>query len=217
VLAAVVLPAVALGQVITETKVVNLDGDPELEQVIPQETCTTFADGAGASACAPEQFSLRRLVIEDTCAGAPYAKVISSEQDDVSQLQVRQLDGLTPRPEVFFDLRSGATGGAGEVRIVRWDDGPPGGCPDAKDLFRYPTKKTRGRIPRGAKFRDGFTERIRNFTKRYAGLEIRVSEYYVDRDDANCCPSFRRLTWFGYSGGKDRYERYRTRVKRIKK
>ena len=216
-LAAFVLPAIALGQGITDTKVVNLDGDPDLEHVIPQEACTTLADRAVVAACTPDQFAQRRIVIEDTCNGAPYSKVISSEQDDVYKLQVRQFDGLTPRPEVFFDLRSGATGGVGELRIVRWDDGLPGSCPRAKDLFVYPSKKTRGRVPRGAKYRDGFTERVRNFTKRYAGLEIRVSEYYVDRDDANCCPSFRRFTWFGYSGGKDRYERYRTRVKRIKK
>jgi hypothetical protein len=41
-------------------------------------------------------------------------------------------------------------------------------------------------------------------------------ETYVDRDDAFCCPSFRRVSYFRYRGGRDRYVRYATRVTRIK-
>jgi hypothetical protein len=42
-------------------------------------------------------------------------------------------------------------------------------------------------------------------------------ETYVDRDDAFCCPSFRRVTQFRYSRARDEYVRYSTRVSRIKK
>jgi hypothetical protein len=55
------------------------------------------------------------------------------------------------------------------------------------------------------------------FSKRYRGREIRLTETYVDRDDAFCCPSFRRVTYFRYSGARKRYVRYRTAVRRIKR
>jgi hypothetical protein len=156
-------------------------------------------------------------VIQDTCNGAPYARVVSSLQDDVATLRVAQVDGLTPRPEIFFDLRSGASGRVGEARIVRWDDGPAGGCPEPRLLFKYPSRRTRGRVPHGARSIAGFDERIGEFSSRYPGKELRLIEVYVDRNDALCCPSFERVTYFGYSGGRDSYERYRTRVRRIKK
>jgi hypothetical protein len=211
-----VVPAVALGQLITDTRTVNLDADPALEQVIPQEVCTSLAGGAATSACTPDQYTQRRVVIEDTCKGGPYALAVSSVQDTVDRLMVANLDGLTPRPEIFFDMRSGASGRVGDTRVVRWDDGPAGGCPQARTLFRY-SKKTRGKVPRGAAYRDNYSVALRELSKRYAGKEIRLLESYVDRNDPFCCPSFKRTSFFGYSGGKDSYERYRTRVKRIKK
>ena len=129
-LAALVVPAVALGRVITETKVVNLDGDPDLEQVIPQEPCLPFAGGASSSACTPDQFVQRRIVVEDTCNGAPYAKAISSAQEAVIKLEVSNFTDITDRPEIFFDLRSGAGGRVGEIRVVSWEDGPTAtACP----------------------------------------------------------------------------------------
>jgi hypothetical protein len=217
-LAALVLPALAPGAPVTKTKTVNLDGDPELEQVIPQEVCTTFAGGAGASACAPDQFAERRVVVEDTCNGAPYTRVISSAQEAVIKLKVSNFEDITDRPEIFFDLRSGAGGRFGEIRMVSWEDGPtPGSCPVPRSLFRYPSQRTRGRVPRGAKSGDTFDATLRDVSKRYAGKELRLRETYVDRNDALCCPSFERITWFGYSAGKDLYVRFRTHVKRIRK
>ena len=101
-----------------EYEEVNLDKDPvgrrelaaltDLEQVIPQETCLTFAGGASSSACTPDQFEQRRIVVEDTCNGAPYAKAISSAQEAVIKLEVSNFTDITDRPEIFFDLRSGA-------------------------------------------------------------------------------------------------------------
>jgi hypothetical protein len=217
-LAALVVPALAIGAPITKTKFVNLDGDPELEQVIPQEVCTTFAGGAVASACEPDQFAQRRVVVEDTCNGAPYTRVISSEQEAVIKLAVSNFEDITPRPEIFFDLRSGAGGRVGEIRVVSWEDGPiPGSCPQPRALFRYPSKRTRGRVPKRAKSGDTFDATLRDVSKHYAGKELRLRETYVDRNDALCCPSFERITWFAYSAGKDLYVRLRTHVKRIRK
>lgn len=111
----------AFGEV-TQTRVANLDGDPDLEQVIPQEV--------------PGTYPQRRIVISDTCNGAPYARVVSSEQDAAVALEVSNFEDITPRPEIFFDLRSGAGARVGEIRIVSWEDGPtPGACPAPRDLY----------------------------------------------------------------------------------
>ena len=218
VLVLLALPALASGQGITTTRVVGLDADPAPEQVIPQEVCTRLMGSVVASACAPDQYEQRRVVVADTCNNAPYAVVISSVQDTVDRLVIRNLDGVTDRPEIFFDMRSGASGRVGDTRIVRWDDpAAAGGCPSARTLFRYPSRRTLGKIPRGARYRDSYGARLRDFTKRYPGEEIGLTETYVDRNDPFCCPSFERTTYFGYSRGRDAYKRYRTRVKRIKK
>jgi hypothetical protein len=216
VLALLALPAAGLAQGVTKTRSVNLDADPDLERVIPQEVCTALTASAGQSACPPEQFVQRRVVIEDVCNGAPYAVVASSVQDTVDRLEVRNIDALTNQPEIFFDMRSGASGRVGDTRILRWGDASAGACPQVRTLFRY-SRKTRGKIPRGARYRDNYSARLRDFSKRFAGEEIRLTEAYVDRDDPFCCPNFKRTTYFGYSASKDEYVRYSTRVKRIKK
>jgi hypothetical protein len=217
VLALLVAPAAAMAQGVTDTRTVNLDADPALEEVIPQEVCTALSAGARVSVCTPDQYPQRRLVIADTCNGAPTPVVISSVQDNVDVLRIENFVGLGDRPEIFFDMRSGASGRVGDTRLVRWGDASNAACPKPRTLFRYPSKRTRGRVPRGAAYHDNYSVRLRDFSKRFAGKEIRLTESYVDRNDPFCCPSFKRTTFFGYSAGKDRYVRYRTRVKRIKK
>ncbi len=193
----------AFGEV-TQTRVANLDGDPDLEQVIPQEV--------------PGIYPQRRIVISDTCSGAPYARVVSSEQDAAVVLEVSNFEDITPRPEIFFDLRSGAGARVGEIGIVSWEDGPtPGACPAPRSLFRYPSRRTRGRLPKKAVARSSFAAVLRDVSKRHAGKELRLYEYYVDRDDPLCCASFRRTTDFGYNAARDLYVKFRTRVKRIRR
>jgi hypothetical protein len=216
-LAAFVLPPAALGGAVTKSKSANLDRDAALERVVPEQVCETAATGANVSACGPGQFAQRRIVIEDTCKGVRYSRVVSTEQDAVIKLVVSNFEDVTPRPEIFFDLRSGAGGRVGEVRIVSWEEGTPPACPNARMLFRYPSRRTLGRVPRGAKSHDTFDATLRDVTKRYGGKEVRLRETYVDANDALCCPSFERVTWFGYNAGKDLYVRLRTHVKRIRK
>jgi hypothetical protein len=218
VLVVLAVPGLALGKLITQPRTVNLDGDPAPEQVIPQEVCLPPAGGAAGSACPPEQLAQRQVVVADTCNGAPYTRAISTQQDAVIKLEVSNFENVTPRPEIFFDLRSGAGGRVGELGLVRWNDGPmPGACPEPRALFRYPSKRTLGRVPRRAKSHDTFDATLKNVTKRYAGKEIRLRETYVDRNDALCCPSFVRTTLFGYNAGMDLYVRVRSKVKRIRK
>jgi hypothetical protein len=155
-------------------------------------------------------------VIQDTCVGEPYTRAASSVQDWVDRLRVVETDGATSRPEIFFDLRSGATGRGGDVRVVRYGDRKGGARPKTHTLFHYPTTKTLGPIPRGAAGRDSFSAFVRDYRKQSRGKEIRLVETYVDRDDAFCCPSFRRVTYFRFARNPDTYVRYRTRVRRIK-
>jgi hypothetical protein len=197
----------------------NLDAGPVREHVVPQRVCRTAAGDIHLPqpTCSADEFPQRRVAIEDVCEGKAYISVISSVQDTVDRLKVVNADPTTQRPEVFFEARSGATGRGGDVRVVRYDpiEGSP--CSKPRRLFRYPTRATLGTVPRGAAERDSFGALIGEFSKRYKGREIRMNETYVDRDDAFCCPSFRRITFFRYESGQDRYVRYQTRVKRIKK
>jgi hypothetical protein len=57
---------------------------------------------------------------------------------------------------------------------------------------------------------------LREYTRRYKGKEVRLVETYLDRDDAFCCPSFKRVTYFRFSPRPDRFVRYGTRVSRIR-
>jgi hypothetical protein len=211
------LPSLALAAAGDRPRTVNLDSDPAPETVVAEKLCES-TDGSlvpPAPTCGVDQFPRRRVKIEDTCGGQPTNVAISSTQDFVDRLRVTEADGATARPETFFDLRSGATGRGGDIRVVRYDD-VVGACPQPRDLFRYPSKRTLGPIPKGAFGRDSFSVAVRNFSKRYRGKEVRVRETYVDRNDAFCCPSFERRTFFRFNRKLDRYARYQSSVKRIK-
>lgn len=81
---------VALGRNPDRPRTVNLDSDPEPEQVVPRHLCR-LADGTltvPPPECTEDQFPARRIEIVDTCAGAPYTRTISTVQDDVYRLGV---------------------------------------------------------------------------------------------------------------------------------
>jgi hypothetical protein len=205
----------ALGQDTSKTG--NLDSDPALEKVVARQLCEA-TDGTLQLAqpeCGADQFPRRRIEIEDTCGGKSYRRPISSVQDFVDVLRLVNAVGSAARQEVFFDLRSGATGRGGDIRLVRYGGG--GSCPTPHSIFHYPTSKTIGPVPRGASGHDSFSVSLGNYSDRYRGREIRVVETYIDRDDAYCCPTFKRTTHFRFAGKRDTYVRYRTQVKRLKK
>jgi hypothetical protein len=215
VVAGLALLATSAAGDVTAPVTVNLEGDPAPERVVPREVCEA-TDGKlnpPSPKCGSDQISRRRIEIEDTCDGRQRVLVISSLQDFITRLQVREADGITRAPEIFFDVRSGASGRVGEARLVRY-----GGtaCARAKTLFRYPTSRTTGRRPRGTLGVNSFFASMGESSKRYRGKELRLTETYIDRDDALCCPSFRRVTFFRHSRKRDRYVPFRTRAKRIK-
>jgi hypothetical protein len=199
-------------------RVANLDGGPELESVRARSVCQ--APGGALSApqntkCATGSFPRHRIDLEDTCAGSPRTLALSSVQDFVVRLRATEIDGDTAHKEIFFDVRSGATGRGGVVRIVRMVDGAAGTCARAESLFRYPSKAAIGRLPRGATALSSWDAEVRDYTSRYRGKEVRLFETFVDRDDAYCCPTFLRKTFLRLAGG-ERYVRFRSETRRVK-
>jgi len=100
---------------------------------------------------------------------------------------------------VFVDLRSGASGRAGETRLVAWR-----GC-RPRDLFRYDSDRPTRR-PHGTVDVSSFALVVKDIERRFKGLELRLSEGFVF-----CCPSVQKLTYLRYDRRSDRYVRYRTR------
>ena len=122
---------------------------------------------------------------------------------------VRDLDGVTKRPEILIDARNGAAGHAGIVKVVRYTGR---GCASPRTLFRYATDRPQLAPPAGYGITQ-FWVNVRNYERRFAGLELRLSEYYVDGDDSLCCPSAVRRTFFRYSRCRGAYVAYRTFVR----
>src|SRR5919198_831257 len=82
-------------------KTANLDSDSALERVVARTLCEA-PDGtltAPQPTCTGNRFPRRRLEIEDSCNGQPAQVAISSVQDNVYRLRIRQIDGATRRPE----------------------------------------------------------------------------------------------------------------------
>jgi hypothetical protein len=187
VLVSVVLPSALALAAADAPLSANLDSDPALEHVVSRQLCEA-PDGkftVPPPPCSDDQFPRRRIEVEDSCNGKGYTFAISSVQDFVDRLRVTNADGRTKRPEIFFDLRSGATGRGGEAQVVRIVDERRGVCPRPRILFRYPRKSTLGPIPRGALAHDSWSPVLRDFTRHYRGKG--------DPDDRDIRRSQRRL------------------------
>jgi hypothetical protein len=57
---------------------------------------------------------------------------------------------------------------------------------------------------------------VKEIERRFRGREVRLTEGFVRRGDAFCCPSVRKTTYLRYDAARDRYVRYRTRVRRLR-
>lgn len=181
-----------------ESKRGDLDGDGQNETVR-----SVRIDVKGVES----MFDPTQIRIEDTCKGKPVRRYVTGRQDSLVKLRLKRIDtheGL----DVFADLRSGAAARQGETDIVAWR-----GC-RAHRLFRYrsthPTAK-----PKGTTGEVGpFDVRVRNYAKRYRGLEVRLAEGFLSKGEAECCPSTKKVTYWRYSAKRDRYIRYSTKLTR---
>ena len=200
VLGLLVLAVPAQAFVGPETKRSDLDGDGERETIRSMRV-----DRKGVE----DRFDQTKIVVTDTCRGQRVSRRIAGPQDNLAFMRFKRAD---PRPgrEVFVDLRSGARALAGETRLVAWRRCAP------RNLFRYLTERPTAR-PRGATGDvASFAVSVRNLTGRYRGLEIVLDErFYARGEPAPSCGTFKKLTYWRYAGGPDRYIRYDTRVKRV--
>jgi hypothetical protein len=55
---------------------------------------------------------------------------------------------------------------------------------------------------------------LKDFTRRFRGNELRLSEGWVTRTDALCCPTYEKLSFYRYVKSRDRFVRYHTELKR---
>jgi hypothetical protein len=196
----------------------NLDSDPSPERVLVRDLCRAGGGTIVAKpVCGPTEVQAHRVEIEDVCGAGPRVIQLSGVVDYVLQFAVTDADADRARSEVFLDVRRGATGRGGAAGVVRLGAPGPDGCPQPKWLLRYPSRATLGARPRGAAGLASWGLNLANYKKALPGREVRIAETYVDRDDPYCCPSFMRFSYFRFERRKDRYVRFATRVKRIKR
>ena len=179
----------------------DLDGDPGVESA---RTAPVIVSG--------EQWTEVR--VSDACPdGTTTDRRISGVEESLGHLRLVEADTVAGR-EVFVDLRSGASGRAGEFRLVAWRPAVP--CPAPRTLFSYATERS-SRPPRGAlRGASNFRALVRNVERRFPGREVVLDEFFVGRGGAGCCPSFRKRRYFRFDRRSDRYKRYRTRVTRLR-
>ena len=108
-------------------------------------------------------------------------------------------------------LRDGARGVLGEARLVSWRPNRAA-CRKEKALFVYDSDRHTA-TPRGGTgdisyFNARFTER----EARLRGPEILVDERFLRPSDPPFAGSIRKLTFWRFDAGRDRYVRYDSRV-----
>ena len=196
----------------------DLDGDGTNETVRARETACFNAEEAHPPPCTRDD--LRTLVVEvmDSCAGGPgeVALTLSREMEYVSIGRILDADRDGQRRELAFEVRAGAAARAVQAKIVSFRTSAEGCVAVRKTLFSYPRNDSVGRRPRGTSFSTGALQ-IKDFTKRYAGLELRTIESYARGSDPGCCPTWQRTTYWRFDRTRDRYRTYRTKLVRLRR
>ena len=202
---ALALAAPASAWVGPEQKTGDLDGDGQGETVSSKRV-----DIKGVA----NAFDQTEVRVADTCPdGRQFDARIAGPQDNLALMRLKAAD-TRPGREVFVDLRSGAAGRLGEARLVAWRERAGLPCRAPRNLFFYkdPTRRPRGSTGDVS----SFLIRVRNITRRYRGLEIALDERFLRRGDANCCGTFKKVSYWRYSRARDRYVVYRTVVRRVR-
>jgi hypothetical protein len=198
----------------------DLDADGTNETVRVRETACFDANGSTRPPCSRSDDVFRTLVVEvvDPCGvpGGERVLRLSREMEAVSLGRILDADGDGQRRELAFEVRAGAASRAVQAKIVSFKAGPDGCVAVRRTLFSYPRKDSTGPIPRGAYFSTGSLQ-IKDFTKRFAGLELRTYESYARGDDPGCCPTWERMSHWRFDKAGDRYRRYRTKITRLRR
>jgi hypothetical protein len=199
-----VVPASAFVEPIT--KRAELDGDPGTETVVVRPHRPPGAQ---------DTFERTQVRVRDTCPPGPIDRRIAPIHDNLERLRLRRAD-RRPGAEVFVVLRDGARGVLGEARLVAWRP-DPAACRREKPLFVYDSDRHTP-TPRGGTGDIAyFDARMRERESRFAGPEIVVDERFLRRGDPPFFGSIRKLTFWRYHLGRDRYVRYDSKVSRLRR
>ncbi|MGH2943998.1 MAG: hypothetical protein ACRDLN_14625 [Solirubrobacteraceae bacterium] len=197
-------------------RVADLDGDGVSETVRAHETACFPPGGETEPPCDAGDLRTFFVEVSDSCAAGAVTLRLSRDFDFVSFARVLDADGDGQRRELVFELRAGATGRGVQAKVVRFGSGPSGCVAVARTLFSYPRPDTIGRRPKGTSLATGSLA-VRDFSQRFAGLELRTSESYARPTDAGCCPSHRRVTFWRFVAARSGYTPYRTTLKKARR
>jgi hypothetical protein len=186
----------------TVTKHGDLDGDGHDETVR-----SVRVDLAGVE----DMFDQTKVQVQDDCDGGIVKRNVAGPQDNLESLRLRRLDTHKGR-EIFTSLRSGASARQGEARVVGWRRVVGSNCGRPRKLFRYrsthPTAAPSGSTGEVS----SFNVSLKNRTKRYRGIEVRLAEGFLKKGEPECCPSIKKVSLYRYSRKRDRYVRYAKKV-----
>jgi hypothetical protein len=134
--------------------------------------------------------------------GATFAKIVDADDDGAAR-------------ELAFELRAGAGGRGVQAKVLRFR-AREGGCAVVRTMFSYPQPATFGPLPKGAVYFNTGEVAIRDFDKDIDGLELRTIEKYQAANEAGCCPSLQRTTFWRLNAARDGYRRYETAVRKLR-
>ena len=196
----------------------DLDADGSTETVRARETACFDAEGESPPPCSRADSVFRTFVVEvaDTCAGGARTLTLSREMEYVSLARIIDADRDGRARELAFEVRAGASARGVQAKIVAFRPGADGCVAVRRTLFSYPRADSVGRRPQGSSFATGSLQ-IRDFTKRYGGLELRTIESYARGTDPGCCPTWERTSYWRFDKAKDRYRTYRTKLVRLRR
>ena len=187
----------------------QLDADPDIEQV-------KAVDVPDASDPTNHDLSQTAVDVLDNCPSGPTEQRIAGPEETLVTLRLVNAD-TRPGKEAFVDLRSGASGRHGELRLVGLRPSAAGSavCAIPHDDFSYSSTHPT-RHPRGANALTDFELTVKDLTHRFKGKELRLLEGWAKPSDPLCCPSFEKTTLYRYDRKKDRYVRYASKVTRAR-
>jgi hypothetical protein len=203
---ALVVAAPASGLFRSKTVSGNLDRDANIEKVVAEKV---------PDPTDPNDDTLAQTAVDviDQCPSGEVHVRVAGPQEALVELKLVTAD-TQPGKDVLADLRSGASGRVGEVDLVSWrpiSGGTP--CAGPHYLFKYRSAHPTHPPPHTVAMTD-FVVSVRDFTHRFRGNELRLSEGWATANDALCCPTYEKLSFYRYVKSRDRFIRYHTELKR---
>jgi hypothetical protein len=186
----------------------NLDADSNIERAEAERVPDPID---------PSDDTLAQTAVDvvDQCGATTLKTRVAGPQEALVTLRLLNAD-THPGKDVLADLRSGASGRVGEIDLVSWRPASGPMCAVPHYLFKYRSQHPTHR-PAGTVAMTDFVVSIRDFSRRFRGSELRLSEGWATRTDALCCPTFEKLSFYRYVPARDRFIRYHTELKRNRK